>query len=111
MTKEQRALLRRPRPEGVALDDLSTLGPINVLKLKFTPGEFGRRMVAELWLYPDGTRILELSTKCAPERGFEVAAETKAFLAGRGIDLGGEQQTKTQDGARVLRRRAHSRRS
>ena len=41
-------------------------------------------------------RILELSTKCAPSAGFQVAAETRTFLASRGIDLSGEQQTKTK---------------
>ena len=53
-------------------------------------------MVAELWLYPDGSRILELSTKCLPCEAFQVAAQTRAFLTSRGIDLGGEQQTKTK---------------
>ena len=53
-------------------------------------------MVVELWLYPDGTRILELSTKCAPAEAFQVAAESRAFLTERGIELGGEQQTKTR---------------
>jgi hypothetical protein len=67
-----------------------------VFKLKFSPEELRRRMVAELWLYPDGERILELSTKCAPNEGFQVAAETLAYLAGRGVDLYGEQQTKTK---------------
>ena len=66
-----------------------------MLKLKFTPEELRRRMVAELWLYPDGSRILELSTKCLPEQGFQVAAEVRAYLAKRGVDLYGEQQTKT----------------
>ena len=55
-----------------------------------------RRLVAELWLYPDGSRILELSTKCKPGEAFQVAAETRAFLAERGVDLLGEQQTKTR---------------
>jgi hypothetical protein len=72
------------------------LGPITVLKLKFTPGDYGRRLVAELWFYPDGSRILELSTKCAPHETFEVVARTRAFLGGRGIDLGAEQETKTK---------------
>jgi hypothetical protein len=76
--------------------DLATFGPINVLKLKFKPGGFGRRMVAELWNYPDGSRILELSTKCAPGEAFDVAATTKSFLADRGLDLGAPQQTKTR---------------
>jgi hypothetical protein len=47
-------------------------------------------MVVELWLYPDGTRILELSTKCAPSEAFQVAAEN-AFLAERDIKPGGAQ--------------------
>jgi hypothetical protein len=95
-SKAQRAFYAAHAPEGLALDDLSVLGPINVLKLKFAPKGYGRRLVAELWLYPDGERILELSTKCAPGEGFQVAAETRAFLAERGVDLYGEQQTKTK---------------
>jgi hypothetical protein len=49
-----------------------------------------------VWFYPDGTRILELSTKCAPVEAFQVAAEARAFLEQRGVDLSGEQQTKTR---------------
>ena len=75
---------------------LSVLGPIFVLKLKFAPPEIGRKMVAELWLYPDGARILELSTKCVPSEAFQVAAEARAFLSSKGVDTGGEQQTKTR---------------
>jgi hypothetical protein len=95
-SKEQRAFFDANAPEGIELDGLSVLGPIFVLKLAFTPEEFQRRMVAELWLYPDGSRILELSTKCKPTEAFQVAAEARAFLTRRGVDLGGEQQTKTK---------------
>jgi hypothetical protein len=95
-SKEQRAFFAAHAPDGVEMDDLSILGPITVLKLKFSPEGYGRRLVAELWLYPDGSRILELSTKCAPTEGFQVAAETRAFLSGQGVDLFGEQQTKTK---------------
>jgi hypothetical protein len=94
-SKEQRAFYAEHAPEGVGLDDLSILGPMNVFKVKFKPAGFGRRMVAEMWLYPDGARILELSTKCDPAETFQVAAEARALLAARGIDLTGEQQTKT----------------
>jgi hypothetical protein len=94
--KEQRALFAAYAPDGVTLDDLSVLGPINVLKLKFSPDGYDRRMVAELWLYPDGSRILELSTKCEPPEAFNVAAETRVFLSDHGIDLLAEQQTKTK---------------
>ncbi|WP_062522578.1 hypothetical protein [Demequina silvatica] len=95
-TKEQRALFEAHAPEGVDWDDLRVLGPITLLKLKFAPEGFAHRMVAELWAYPDGSQILELSTKCAPDQAFAVAAETKAYLAARGVDLGAPQQTKTR---------------
>jgi hypothetical protein len=95
-SKEQQAFYTAHAPDGIGLDDLTILGPINLMKLKFSPSGYDRRLVAELWLYPDGTRILELSTKCAPAEAFDVAAETRAFLAGKGIDLSGEQQTKTK---------------
>jgi hypothetical protein len=95
-SKEQRDFFRAHAPDRVGLDDLSVLGPVFVLKLKFSPEEFTRRLVAELWLYPDDSRILELSTKCGPPDAFLAAAETRAFLAGRGIQISGEQETKTR---------------
>jgi hypothetical protein len=49
-----------------------------------------------MWLYPGGARVLELSTKCVPGDAFRVAAETRAYLAGIGIELDGKQQTKTR---------------
>ena len=70
-SKEQRKFFASHAPEGLTLDGLSILGPILVLKQSFTPPEFGRRMVAELWFYPDGSRILELSTKCTPSTAFQ----------------------------------------
>jgi hypothetical protein len=95
-TKQQRAFFTDHVPDGLQLDDLALLGPVNVLKLKFSPEDYGRRLVAELWTYPDASRILELSTKCEPTEAFEAAAEVRAFLSGRGIDVSGEQQTKTR---------------
>jgi hypothetical protein len=95
-SKEQRAFYADHAPEGLELEHLSVLGPIFVLKLKFSPKGFGRRMVGEVWLYPDGSRIVELSTKCPPPQAFDVAAEARAFLSGRGIDLSGAQETKTR---------------
>ena len=95
-TKEQRALYRAHAPEGIELDELHALGPIFVLKLKWQPREFARKMVAEMWLYPDGARIFELSTKCLPAEAFQVAAEARVYLSEHGIDLSGEQQTKTR---------------
>jgi hypothetical protein len=95
-SKEQRQLFSAHAPEGVGLDDLVVLGPIFVLKLRLEPPELGRRLVAEMWIYPDGSRILELSTRCETGEAFQVAAEARAYLVKRGIDLSGEQETKTK---------------
>jgi len=95
-SKEQRAFFAAHAPDGIKLDDLSFLGPIFVLKLKVVPAGIARRIVAEMWFYPDGSRILELSTKCLPQEGVAVAAEVRRFLQDKGIDITGEQQTKTK---------------
>ena len=95
-TKEQRALFAAHAPEGLALDDLSVLGPVFVLKLPFTPPELDRKLVTEMWLYPDGSRILELSTKCAPSEMGAILAQARQFLDQRGVDRGGDQAAKTK---------------
>jgi hypothetical protein len=95
LSKEQRKFLSLHAPDCPAFDGLSVLGPILVLKLKFTPEELERRLVVELWMYPDNSRVLELSTKCEPQQAFQAAAETRVFLAERGVELSGEQQAKT----------------
>jgi hypothetical protein len=94
--KKQRAFFADCAPGGISINDLTVLGPIMVMKLKFSPKGYGGRLVAELWLYPDGSRILELSTKAATAEAFEVAGRTRQFLQQRGIDLTGQQQTKTK---------------
>src|SRR5215211_8345120 len=95
-TKHQRALFRAHAPDGLELDDLAVLGPIFVLKVKWQPRDHARKMVAEMWLYPDGDRIFELSTKCLPSEAFQAAAEARVYLSSHGIDLAGDQQTKTR---------------
>ena len=95
-SKEQRAFFADHVEGGIELDDLVPLGPILVLKLRFTPGDLGRKLVAELWTYPDGSRVLELSTRCGTADAFQVAAEIRAFLASRSVEISGEQETKTR---------------
>jgi hypothetical protein len=95
LSKHQRELLARHAPVDVDAERLSVLGPILVLKLKFEPEGWERRLVVELWLYPDGSRVLELSTKCEPHDAFQAAAESRVFLSERGIDLDGDQEAKT----------------
>lgn len=95
-SRDQRRFFESHAPEGIRLDDLAFLGPINVLKLKCRPPGLDRRLAVELWLYPDGSRIMELSTKCLPDEAFQVAAQARACLTELGIDLTGDQQTKTR---------------
>jgi len=95
-SKAQRGFYAAHAPDGIDLDQLSVLGPIPILKLKIRPEGFGRRLVGELWLYPDGSQIVELSTKAQPSEAFQVAAEARGFLTSLGVDLAGEQQTKTK---------------
>ena len=101
-SKEQRSFFEEHAPDGIGLDDLSILGPINVLKLRFKPKGYPGRLVAELWMYPDNSRILELSTKCLPRDALQVAAETRLFLSKQGVDLEGRQQTKTTTALRYF---------
>lgn len=96
LDKEQRAFFREHAPEGVALEDLAVLGPILVLKLRLRPEGTTQKFVAEMWIYPDGTRVVELSTKCPPAEALNVALDTRAFLERKGIPLSGEQRTKTR---------------
>jgi hypothetical protein len=105
----QREFFAAHAPADLDLDSLTVLGPINVLKLKFRPEDFNRSLVAEVWLYPDGGRCLELSTKCPPSEAFQVAAEAKAYLGGHGVDLGAPQQTKTKTALRYFAEHTASR--
>jgi hypothetical protein len=64
--------------------------------MTFRPKGLGRKMAAELWLYPDGSRLLELSAKCAPSEAFEFAAELRTYITKQGITISSVQQTKTK---------------
>ena len=101
--KEQRAFYKAHAPEGLELDDLSVLGPIFVVKVRFVPPELAHKMVAELWLYPDGSRIFELSTKCAPPDLIETLHQ-RAPLPDRARHRPSRRAAdEDEDGPRVLR--------
>lgn len=82
-------------PAGLTMDKLVPLGPTFLLRAKQQPKGFDRPMTVELWFYPDGTRLFELSTKGEPEEAFQVATQFKAFLAHCGIELDRGGATKT----------------
>jgi hypothetical protein len=97
-SKEQRAFYDAHAPAGLTMDKLVILGPTFLLKLRHVPRakDFDRPIVLELWLYPDGSRIMEISTKCLPKETFQIATDFKAYLADRGIELGADQSAKTR---------------
>ena len=94
---KQRSFYDEHAPRALELDALVPFGPINVARMKFVPRKFkGRELAAELWFYPDGSRLLEISTKCAPDETFQVLAECRALLSRHGISRDGPQETKTR---------------
>jgi hypothetical protein len=96
-SKGQRTFLADSAPEGPALDDLVALGPLTVLKIRWRPPELpDHKMVGEVWLFPDGSRVIELSTKCTPRDALTTAALTRRYLTERGVDLDAAQATKTR---------------
>lgn len=95
-SKEQRAFYKAHAPSGVALRGLASFGPTFVLKVRLWVKQLKRRLVVEMWLFPDGSRNLEISTKSEPAEAFQVATELKSYLKEIGIDLTGNQQTKTK---------------
>ncbi len=107
-SKEQRSFFAAHAPAGLVLDDLSVLGPILVLKLKFASQGFDGKLVGEMWLYPDGSRILELSTKTVPADALTAAAKARVFLTEKGLDLSGVQQTKTKTALNFFARELQS---
>jgi hypothetical protein len=110
-SKEQLAFYDAHAPKGIGMDSLVTLGPTFLLKAKHNPKNFDRRVTVEMWLYPDGSRILEVSTKCLPEEGFQVAAAFKAYLAESGITLTISDATKTKAAMEFFARRLKSERT
>ena len=104
-SSEQLAFYDEHAPKRIKMESLLCLGPIFLLRSKHDPKDFDRRVVVEMWLYPDGSRILEVSTKCLPEEGFQVGAEFRAFLAGCGIEVGASQESKTKAALRFFESR------
>ena len=94
-SKKQKAFLRANAPEGTKWNDLVVLGPVFVLKLKTIPEGFDHHLIAEMWRYPDDSRLLELSTKSMPDEALALAEEWLAELTKLGIAITGDQPTKT----------------
>lgn len=94
-SKEQLAFYADHAPAGLPMEALVSLGPVFLLKAKYDPKGFDRPIIVELWLYPDGTRIFEISTKGSPDEAFQVGMEFRAYLNRCGIPIERMAATKT----------------
>ena len=103
-SREQRAFYSAHAPAEIKMDALVPLGPTFLLRVKHQPKDFDRRITVELWLYPDGSRIFEISTKCGTEEAFQVGVEFRAFMAKCGIPVELGQETKTNSALEFFRR-------
>jgi hypothetical protein len=95
-SREQRAFYDAHAPTGIDMNALGIQGPILVLRGKHRPKEYKRGITAELWLWPDGKHILEISTKCLPGEAFQAAVEFRSYLEKHGVDISAKQETKTK---------------
>ena len=95
-SKRQRSLLCDCGPSMIDWSSLRVLGPVDVLKVKTRVQPAGLRLVAQQWHYPDGSSLLELSTRVKPHDLRHESRRLWTFLADLGLDVAVEQQTKTE---------------
>ena len=95
-SKPQLRLLSARLPWPVRIDDLAILGPVHARRCKLVPDGFDRTLLVEQWTFPDGHRILELSTRCRPDATLRVAAQMAAVQRACGVCLPGPQQFKAR---------------
>ncbi|WP_436530841.1 hypothetical protein [Actinoplanes sp. HUAS TT8] len=96
LAQPQRRLLAACAPGGLDLGELAVFGPVEVHKHKFQPAGFDRQLAAEKWAFPDGSTVLELSTRCPVGQAPEVATRLTAILSAHGVSPSEPQLTKTE---------------
>jgi hypothetical protein len=96
LSARQRKVLSRYAPPGIGLGDLTVFGPIDVRCHNIRLRGLKRELTAEQWRYPDGTDLLELSTRCPVGEAAAVASRVATTLRAYGVVPVGEQRTKTE---------------
>jgi hypothetical protein len=75
----QHDLLTTHAPE-ISFDKLCVFGPVDVRRIRLQPEVLGHSMELQQWNYPDGTTLLELSTRSTAEQLLPVTTRTARFL-------------------------------
>ncbi|GAA0449172.1 hypothetical protein Ade02nite_58080 [Paractinoplanes deccanensis] len=92
LSARQRRLLAAYAPRE--LGDLTTFGPVEARKRRVRVRDV--TLAAERWVYPDGSALLELSTKCPVDEAAAVSARVSRALRKDGIEPAEIQHTKTE---------------
>lgn len=96
LSSGQRRLLDKFAPDDVAPRDLVVFGPIDVRCHSIRLRGLNRGLTAERWRYPDGSDLLELSTRCPVDEAAKVAARITSALRAYGVGPAEVQRTKTE---------------
>jgi hypothetical protein len=92
LSAQQRKLL----PASVSLADLVVYGPIDVRCQNVKLRGLNRGLTAERWRYPDGSDLVELSTRCPFDEADAVADRVSTALRAYGVVPADLQVTKTE---------------
>jgi hypothetical protein len=96
LSAPQRRLFAKYAPAGVRLRDLVVYGPIDVRCLNVEVRGLDRGLTVERWRYPNGSDLLELSTKCPVDEAAAVASRMSKTLRAYGVAPADLQRTKTE---------------
>lgn len=91
---DQIALLDSRLSGRVTIDDLDALGPVEVHRTRPRDGEPGCGLELQEWMYPDGSQLLEVSTRCEAANLLQTAVRAKKFLDRHDIRQSGPCPTK-----------------
>ena len=91
---DQIALMDSRLSGRVTIDELDALGPVEVHRTRPRDGEPGDGLELQEWLYPDDSRLLEVSTRCTSTDLLQTALDAKALLDLHRITQSGPCPTK-----------------
>jgi hypothetical protein len=92
----QEQLIADYSPDGVSLDELYVLGPVDARKWDLdNPEGFPHALSVEEWSLPDATRFIELSFKVTADEANDAQAAFRALLTGLEIGVAGDPTPKT----------------
>lgn len=95
-SEEQEDFLAEHASTPVDWSALEVLGPVEAQVWEIEVDGFGETLDVELWALPDGTEILEVSTKVKAGDADDAAQELAQLLEDLGLDASTTQETKTR---------------